>query len=887
MQLKMVAPAEVLEELNNATSRPQQLAILRAIKNSITGHELRKIEYVRAGLTLHLSAFLSEIEHETDTPEDVAVWVHVTSILAVVANSGAPFVTPIIETDLISQLFDGLQANSTRIQLAILRCLNTIADNLPLQSESEWKSDKVIADALYAQERVERLSAIIRRSDSDEYLSQQAAEAVLVLICQTCASDRDRVMLASSGVLHAICDQLSRIVEIQRLPIDGHRKNRTICHEASSSLLLETLAVILEDSETNAQAFATHTNLSTALGGLQQARDGMQHTDFAIPLPKVPDHHSVNAARRSQFPPLSAALGQKRRSSSMRTARGHNRMVIEDGDDEQQENPVGPWLLSIVRNSMGRRRFAAARLIGQLKCHGLISSHRSRSLGVLLVPILVQMLFTSAGSHVHAEYSHLVPSILALVVRDNEHLQRVAFETKAINKCVHGLKASYEAQQSTTIDLWYPHQLHEKLTDGEPERCLGLGGLSQSMRRTMAWRCGLLQALASIVPDNESYRKEVIDLGGLPLIMQALEPFSSSVIQSANSDRIVVRGSSPDVLVAACGAIRALTRSPTALRTKLVDADVAKPIIKLLQTAEPKVRIAATMVLSNLAHDFSPMKQNLEPVLRKLCEQAHSANARLRYESLFALKAMVHGSKNELKRKVVEELGPNWIKHLIATDPHDVPAGEVIGLVPKEYRKGSMVRLSEQMELDDEEHDQYQAHTLAEDLNIQAELLAFLRNLTTGERPDEIIEFLLEHIGQDDFLQVLLERLKTASASQQHALYPTSIIFNTIYVLVHLCAADKRFRRIVSSNVPLMKNISTLLGHAEPEVRCAACWLVTNLIYVNNTDAFDMVVQRARELGRLGVVNQIRRMEKSDPVMDVKERAATASECFSKLLDRN
>lgn len=902
MQIKMLTPREVLEELGETNTPDDQRALLRTIKNSITGHELRKIEYIQAGLVSQLRTILSELgseksaeqeERNAEAADEVALWVHITSILSVIANSGTQFVAPILESDIVRHLYQGLnQTESTRVQLSILRCLNIIVDNLMIKTETGWTSDKRVADSLYT-DAASKLAAIIGKSDGGVYLTQQAAQSVMALICKSCNSDRERDTLANSGVLQALCDRLVVLIRSQKVLSRGQgRPASSLNNEPQLSLLLETIVTVVENSHTRANYVANHSGLVAVIAATTQTGHDKQdlyenRAALEIPLPAVPDHYSVSAAKRSQFPPLSSSLGQKRRSSSVRTPR--ERMVIDEDSNQhhgehQGEHLIVLWLLSVVRHSMGRRRFAAARLLGNLKHNGLVSSARTRSLGVLLVPILVQMLLSDIDSDLQGDYIYLVPSVLASIVRDNEYLQRAAVETKAISRLVYSLKTSFEDHDDAVVNLWWPQALHGKLTSGEPGRSLGSSGPSLGLRKKMIWRQGLLQALASIIADTESYRKEVVDIGGLSLIIQALEPFASSVMDGDNGDAIVVRGNSPDVLVAACNAIRALTRSPTALRTKLVDADVAKSIIKLLQSVEAEVRIAATMVLSNLAHDFSPMKQNIEPVLRKLCEQAHSANARLRYESLFALKAMVNGSKNELKRKIVEELGPNWIKHLVATDPHDVPAGEVIGLVPKDYRKGSMTRLSEKMDVNLGNDDEYDAHSLEEDLTIQAELLAFLRNLTTGDRPDEIIDFLLEHVGQDDFQQILLDRLKSASSQSQHTLYPTSIVSNTLYILVHLCAADKKFRQKIPSNVPLMKTVSTLLGHSDPEVRCAACWLVTNLVYVNNADAYDAVVQRARELMRLGVVNQIRRMEKGDPVMDVKERAATASECFSKLL---
>lgn len=921
---------EVLQDLEEAQDAATQLRTLRTIKNSLTGHELRKIEYIRAGLIPTLDRCLFNLTSSTyahkgashqEVGENSAIWSHASSILGILANGGTAYTYPILQSDLLEMILEKLRdTEDGRLELVILRCLNNIAENLPLESEREWNPSTSLARLLYTYDNVARLACIIN-SRSKDHQHQQSKEAVLSLICKTCTSERYKILLVDAKVLDGLCDDVAIFIAFNKTPVwQGNHYSYVMSQSLilppdttnHISLTLETIAVLIERSTAYAKSFVAHNALLTVMTEVPPATAHTKRygesldtaANCKIPLPIVPDVHSMNAARRSPFPPLSASTTTvKRRTASVRTPHEQSAMILEDEDKEEQEEYLTiPWLLYIVRSSRGRRRLVAARLLGILKFHGLMHPIRARSLAALLVPILVDMIERQKEHEMSAttNYAHteLVPSVLALVVRDNEYLQKAAVESRAIPRLTAALKSSFEVSQELATALWWPRKLDEKLTEGEPGWCLGPGGPSSQMRINMQWREGLLQALASLAPDNETYRKEIVDQGALTQIISALEPFYCQITSVGEGDTLCVHGNSSQTLIAACGTVRALTRSATSLRTKLVDADIAKPIVKLLHTADPEVRIAATMVMANLAHDFSPMKQTIEPVVRKLCEQAHSANARLRHESLFALKALVNNSKNELKRKIVEELGPNWIKHLIATDPHDVPPGEVIGLTPKDYRKGSMVRVSGDSKMEDLEDnspteqepsdaEDFNAHTLQQDLDIQAELLGFLRNLTTGERPEEIIEYLLEHIGQDDFLQILNERLKSGVVQRPLASSPpAAIIFNSLYILTHLCSAERKYRQLICQNLVIMRQTSALLGHADAFVRRAACWLVTNLVYANNNESHEVLLQRAKELQRLGIMNQVRRMEKNDPVVDVRERAATASECFGKLLDR-
>lgn len=885
----------LLERLSQAP-----LATLRTIKNSLTGHELRKIEYIQAGLLPTLDEFLNDdsgwsVQVGDGTTD--AIWSNAASIVSVLANTGPAFNQPILETDLVDTFLACFRTTSTgtKLELALLRCLNNIADNLPLSlglgQGREWRPYQTFSNSLYEKENVTRLVRAI--GHGEELYTKQVSAAAMSLVCKTCANDKHRNVLGESGLLDVLAVQLlstnDEKPEVRRCK--GTRMVPSDSDQEYTTLVLECICLVTGKSKAQAQRLLEPEGVKRLLS-----------TD--IKLPQVPDPISIHAARRSNFPPLGFSTVAKKRTSSMR--QDSNAMVIEDSDEEDQtESLITPWLLDLARQSHGGRRVMAARLLGILKCHGLMHPVRARSMALLLVPALVDMIETTrphklqVGNTTRAD---LVPSTIALLVRDSEHLQDAAVDAKAIPKLAAALKINFEATQELVTGLWWPQKLNHKLTEGMPACHLGPGGPSKQIRCNMQTREGLLQALASLAPSKDAYRKDICEQGALAQIVQALEPLTSSVVDGVHGDTLTVHGNSAQTLVAACATVRALTRSATALRTKLVDADVAKSILRLLHTSEPEVRIAATMVMANLAHDFSPMKPSIGEytVIRKLCEQAHSANARLRHESLFALKALVNNSQNRLKRQVLDELGPNWIKHLIATDPHDVPAGEVIGLVPKDYRKGSMVRVSDDAQMEDadsatdldSEDQEYARHTLQQDLDIQAELLAFLRNLTTGQDTNEIIGYLLEHIGVEDFIQILLERLQSLKRRSMTrnvnttASPPPETVEHSLYILAHLCAADQKYRSTICFNTVLMKQVASLL-QSSPLIRCAACWLIINLIYPTQADGYDGAAARARELQKLGVVSQMRRMENNDPSPDVVERVKTALDCFGKLLDRS
>lgn len=58
-------------------------------------------------------------------------------------------------------------------------------------------------------------------------------------------------------------------------------------------------------------------------------------------------------------------------------------------------------------------------------------------------------------------------------------------------------------------------------------------------------------------------------------------------------------------------------------------------------------------------------------VLKVLCEHAHSMNAKLRLNSLWALKHLVYSTPLEVKKACLDELGPGWLKQIVCNDMED------------------------------------------------------------------------------------------------------------------------------------------------------------------------------------------------------------------------
>lgn len=936
----MTSAGAVIESLRHERSAEA----IRRIRNALLGRQpFAKADYVQQGLLPALTSILA------DSPEPQAI-IEAAYLTSALAHEGPTFVQPILKSDLPSLLQDFLvQRQDLRQLLAVVRCLNSIADSLPPREIGQWLEDASFAELLFTQPHASALVEAIRCASS-ALISQQICDQSINLICKTCKSDNSKRKLVDLGILQVLAQRLASFVVAEGLVVPSPEaldfpSSATLGlpeaapHKAHLSPTLEAIALFIDNSKECAQAFLSDSVLNTVLPRL---RDDFFSADTRVVgsgptnnsslsrsrhwaldglLPHVPVKEKPGSGSNLNFPPLgSGGPIQRRRASFQPAAAFHSNVSFAPPSQlDTEEKPLIPYFLLLAREARGRRRLLACKVLVTLHALKLVPKARSRTFGALLVPLLVRMLdhgspkedtnsFNSGaqmanGSH----YSKAAPAVLGLLIMDDADLQKASVDMNAIIKLAAAIKVSFETLSNRKTAPWRPFKDVGPSACRLPEDCtLGHDGPSQYVRHDMAYREGLLQALAAIAPFNDEYRKQICDQGVLTQVIQAMEPFR--VFKPTTSTaQAEVMGNSASTILAACGMIRALTRSVTALRTKLVDAEVARAVIKLMNYPDAEVRIAATKVLANLAMDFSPMKESVgdAAVVKKLCEQAHSANARLRLESIWALKQLVVNASRTKKIDVVNELGSSWIRLLIRTDPYDIPQGEVIGLiVDKEYpiraETSEDVVMSEDSEGEEVDYfqdaqaaeleDDFNRHTPEVDLAIQEQVLDLLRNLFCGDTASDLVDYVLGQMGKTEFFDILRKRMaakKFYGATRRELTEspaPVGILSKVLYIVVHIAACSQRWRRTLVNETTLLKIILGFCSHAEREVRAQICWLAINLMFEDDVSDKISCRQRALELTKAGYREKIARLE-NDPDLDVRERAKTAMHLFSSLLD--
>lgn len=308
---------------------------------------------------------------------------------------------------------------------------------------------------------------------------------------------------------------------------------------------------------------------------------------------------------------------------------------------------------------------------------------------------------------------------------------------------------------------------------------------------------------------------------------------------------------------------------------------------------------------------------------------------------MWALKHLVHTADMEVKKSCLEELGEGWLVQLICDDTEDEslssarPRSAVSGY--NEDTDKDDVRM-EQFENEDEFRigegfdafgygsDTKQSFTGSrppssrgvvsqptstrmaalresetnptrnarkDDIAVQEQGLDFIRNLIGGfnnvgtSETSEMIDFLLNALGQDQIFEILASKLRykivnpynkrSSTANSETRVVPpqAEIIAAVEYILVHMAASIPRHRQLVIAQTEILKLLVPHFNHPNKEVRLALCWLAINLTSVDDARDGQACAQRTQELKKLGFLSKLENLE-HDVELDVRERAKTA-----------
>lgn len=678
---------------------------------------------------------------------------------------GFAFLAPIHATGAFPVILSNIPPNDNppQVVVAALRAAINIAEVTALALPASAANIAELADIAFVEPSLLEAFRDVLTAPVTSHMLQTQQNLVAKLISLLCREERHQIDLADSGILDALATNLASVIVARGYVIPeaeaiAQREGVSDLipgpapHNTDVTAILEALSAIIGDSRWRAsllvyspamltvfpkpgsprrsKAFKACASSFEAAGLSRITAKELGAMDCFLPL--VPEYQ-VKAATFSHFPPLgpsppkdhlnpSRAPSLKWISSSLtwEAEEAETFGSNPEGEVEDMESPLIPWLIHTARSSDGIESVMAAAVATSLFKSGFVNKSRETYMGRLIVPILLQTLedigpasgygeatFTDTETITNRTIVERSLAVLANLVIDSDFLEKCAFDCSGIKIASSLLKSAYEPVPSQPSRPWSPTPHHEKngrRDAGLLTSRLGTQGLSPILAHRIRVREIALKVIAAMA-GKDDYAKAFVEQDVVPFIVESLSatptkptkdlPVSPKIFLGSDSTEIdPAYGANPTtVIIAACHALRVFSRSVSILRTTLQDSGVQSPAFRLLRHPDIEVQIAASGLMCNLVTSLSPMrvvsihketrsiwlnkltqsKKRLDEVgvMGVLCDKASSQNPVLRLNAIWALKNWVEGADIKAKKQCVEELTPGLLVRLIREDTED------------------------------------------------------------------------------------------------------------------------------------------------------------------------------------------------------------------------
>ncbi|KAL5615282.1 hypothetical protein BROUX41_005333 [Berkeleyomyces rouxiae] len=664
------AIAKKLETLRSAPASPEQLTLLRYVKNELIGDVSKKEKWVRCGLlpvmksiiTSHPSIVSQGIDQAPSSQNHLrhgenACLQAIQITTSLVSSARPQFLDPIFHADIVVALADNVDLTKShpQIVLASLRALVAIADTMRFASNTCALTNATLSDAIFRYVHLESLRLLLLMKSTEAPHDYTQAGMVAMLLGRLTMDNKRRVHIAKSGILDALATRLASFAVAEDMAVPGaqeacrqygieayypapeHRIKPAVILEAISNVIGNSkyLACMLIYSPAILAAFpmisCTLTPNATRYWSNSTSTpsrdiETLGAMDYALPpLTVTQKNTDADAARRVTFIPASfdglAESENKFRSSV----------------EVEQESPLVPFLILLCRTCEDAldRLMAIAVLAALFKAGCGTKTSREASIALLVIPVLMeiirqyrQLTRSSSAPYVDSEtaaawyIAETAPLVLGRLIRDSETLQKAVIDGKGIELLAHLLGAAYNPCPKATVRRWSPNPNNESILDGVALSCrLGERGQLPLMTHNIKMRENTIKAIACLAASKEEYRVSFSEQHPVvSYISESLHLFPRKP-RSKDKDRCNDKSDSKRgvyyeeygtnsvaVIEAACHAVRVLSRSPKILRTALIDHAVHDPIYDLLQSENLNLVIAASAAMCNLVLEVSPLR---------------------------------------------------------------------------------------------------------------------------------------------------------------------------------------------------------------------------------------------------------------------------------------
>ena len=323
-----------------------------------------------------------------------------------------------------------------------------------------------------------------------------------------------------------------------------------------------------------------------------------------------------------------------------------------------------------------------------------------------------------------------------------------------------------------------------------------------------------------------------------------------------------------------------------------------------------------------------------------LASHARMSDSRIRAGALWALKHLVSQANPNVKRDCIEELDINWLMHVI--EGNGIPASSNsstskvsphLSINAASNAMGERVSIFHTPDDDEHMHDesahasptfkaedgtvlgdvekskgrdadplgkpidpQHQAYLSSvksseeaekaqqpsrEANQIQGHALDIVRNVLCGPGEHAMIDYVLNSIGHARFYGMLASKMQAPTSRNINEI-PHKTLDAALKTLCHVAAGAPHYRSQLINQPNLLQLLLPLFYHQDPEIRCTCCWILINLMWVDDSTDVTSAKDRSNTLKRMGFDAPLEALSRRlgdgghEQSQDVRERAAAA-----------